>query len=266
MLPVRQFNEVGLKLEEARAPFGRASNAHIFGLDIQGDRFRMWKPDHVITQVQARDSKMRQVVLTVKEPEAKFTVEVNKISVLPRDKVLRTFKSGRSVMAEVERKTSPETRYFLCGVDERNHPFIAQLPRAATSIQAAHELLKPTEVRGLKVKGHGKNSKVRGKKKTVHRQGEWFMLTLSVSELAAVEAYIQKHGTEKSRPLGGRGKPHTADELIMLPGSMWNGIDRLYMRGKLKHVEHDTLDFPSWVRVVRNAEVGGATQGASWVD
>jgi hypothetical protein len=268
MIPLRQFHEAGLKLEESATPFGSASNQHVFGLDIQGDRFRMWKPEHVITQVQARDAKMRQVVLTVKEPLTTFTLEVPKHLVAPRDRVLRTFKSGRSVVAEVERKTSPETRYFLCGVDERNHPFIAQLPGIATSVQKAHELLKPQELRGQKVKGHGKNVKVRGKKKTVYRQGEWFMLPLNVDDLAGVEAYAQKHGTVKAVRLGGRmgrGKPHTADEQIVVPDGV---VVRaaVYMRGKLRHVEHDTLDFPNWVRVVRNTEVGGATQGATWVD
>jgi hypothetical protein len=226
----------------------------------------MWKPEHVITQVQASDAKMRQVVLTVKEPKTTFVVEVPKYMVNPRDKVLRTFKNGRTV--EVERQTPEGTRHFLCGVDERNHPFIAQLSRAATSIKAAHELLKPAEVRGMQVKGHGKNSKVKARnKKAVLRQGEWFLIPLNITEQAEIEAYAKKHGVVRNQPLGGRGKPHTADETILMPlKKPAVGNPQLYMRGKLRHVEHDTLDFPHWVKVIRNLEAGGATAGATWVD
>ena len=234
----------------------------------------MWKPDHVIAQVQAKDAKLRQVVLTVKEPEAVFTLEVPKSQVAPKDRILRTFKSGhRQIMAEVERKTTPETRYFLCGVDERDHPFIAQLPKAATNISMAHELLKPAEIRGLPVKGHGKNLKMKARnKKTVTRQGEWFLIPLNVKDLAVVEAYAAKHRVVSNSRLGGRwgrGKPHTADEQLLVPAKILGlkgDNPTLYMKGKLKHVEHATLDFPNWVKVIRNAEVGGATAGATWVD
>jgi hypothetical protein len=266
MLPVRQFKDAGLKLEGANAPFGSTRNTHIFGLDISGDGFRMWKPDHVITQVQAQDAKMRQVVLTVKEPEAKFTLEIHKSQAVPGDRVLRTYLSGRYQMAEVERKTSPATRYFLCGVDERNHPFIAQLPQAATNIRTAHELLKPRELRGLKVKGYGKNSKVKVRnKKAVLRQGEWFLIPLNKAELELVEETVKKHGTRKDTPLGGRGKPHTADEVISF-SKPHESVQTTYMRGRLRHVEHATLSLNTWFRVLRNTEVGGATQGATWVD
>jgi hypothetical protein len=265
MLPTRQFQNAGLKLAPAKRPFGRASNSHVFGLDIEGDSFLMWKPEHVDAQVQAQDPKMKQVILMVKEPEANFRVEIPKWQKAPKDRVVRSFKSGRTEMIEVERKTPRETRHFLCGVDERDHPFIAQLPKAVTNIKMAHELLKPRELKGLPVKGHGKNSKVKSRKaKAVTRQGEWFLVALNKAERELVEG-AAKTGSMKNRPLGGRGKPHTADEVLVFrkPGE---SVPTMYMRGKLRHVEHATLDFPDWVCVVRNTEVGGATQGATWVD
>jgi hypothetical protein len=272
MLPTKQFQSAGLKLAAAKAPFGQARNAHVFGLDIEGDSFRMWKPEHVTAQVQAQDAKMRQVILTVKEPEATFRVEIPKHLVIRGDREIRQFRRGRLPMVEVERKTSRGTRHFLCGVDERDHPFIAQLPQAATSIKVAHELLKPPELRGQPIRGHGKNSRVKSRKaKTATRQGEWFLIALGEGELKQVEEAVAKAGVLKNRRLGfeprgmERGKPHTADEVIMFTkdGDM---RPTLYMRGKLRHVEHATLDFPDWVRVVRNTEAGGATAGATWVD
>lgn len=268
MLPVqRNFTEAGLRIEEAKVPFGGNRNSHVFGLDIQGDRFRMWLPEHVMVQVQAKDTKMRQVVLTVKEPETTFVTEITKGALQPKDRILREV--GKH-WVEVERKTVPETRHFLCGVDERDHPFIARLPGAATNIKVAHELLKPAELQGSKVKGFGKNYKVKGRKKNaVKRQGEWFLIPATDTEIAFIESYAKKHGVLKNVALGGRartGKPHTADEVITLPPSSPTRPGQTYMRGKLRHVEHATLEFPSWVKVLRNMENGGATQGATWVD
>jgi hypothetical protein len=269
----RQFSEAGLDLKAADEPFGR--NERIFGLDINGDHFRAWVPDHVQASVQAKDPKMRQVVLTVREPEASFQVEIEKYMMQRDDKLIRTIgpvRSGREGRTKVlvERKTPSETRHFLCGVDERNHPFIAQLPGAATSIRAAHELLKPPELRDMRVKGHGKNYKSKKGNGTATRQGEWFFVKASEEEVAKIEEVVAKSGSKKRVSLGGRGKPHTVDERVELRawegkhGRRWEAA--VYCRGKVKHVEHDTLDFPYWMRVYRNLEAGGATAGATWVD
>ena len=265
-----QFSDVGLKLEPAKAAFG--NNPRIFGLDIQGDKFRAWVPSHVIASVQARDPKMHQVVLTVKEPVTTFQIEVFKFEVLKTDKVLReipNLRSGRQGRVLVERKTTDETRHFLCGVDERNHPFIARLPGGASSIQAAHELLKPPEVRGKRVKGYGKNYKSKGDG-SVYRQGEWFFEKASQEELARIETYA-KAGTQKKVAVAPTsGNPHVVDERVVVPATAGkhgrNFPATTYVRGKLRHAEHETLEFRDWMRVYKNQEAGGATAGANWVD
>jgi hypothetical protein len=266
-----QFGEVGLKLQPAKEPF--AGNDRIFGLDIQGDKFRAWVPPHVIATVQARDHKMHQVVLTVKEPVTTFQIEVNKFEVQRTDRVIREIpnpRSGRQDRVLVERKTVDETRHFLCGVDERNHPFIARLSSGVSSIQAAHELLKPPELRGKRVKGYGKNYKTKGNG-TVTRQGEWFFEKASEEELEKVLELVAKSGTQKKVPVAAtRGNPHTVDELVRVPA--WTGKKgrnwpaATYVQGKLRHAEHETLEFRDWMRVYKNLEAGGATAGASWVD
>jgi len=268
-----QFKEVGLTLKDADKPFG--GNDRIFGLDIQGGGFRAWVPGHVRVQVQAKDPKMHQVVLTVKEGVEAFQVEILKYQMQAGDKLIRNVgspRSGRENMTPVlvERKTVAETRHFLCGVDERNHPFITQLNGPATSIRAAHELLKPPELRGLKIKGFGKNSKVKTKQ-SAYRQGEWFFVKASPEEVAKVEALVAGTSSQKKVPIQAtRGNPHTVDERVVVPdwtgtkGRAWAGAT--YIRGKVRHDEHETLEFRDWMRVYRNQEKGGATAGASWVD
>lgn len=270
---VSTFEEVGLTLQGASVPFGGERNRMVFGLDIQGDKFRAWVPDHVRTNVSAKDDKMHQVVLTVKEPKAKFELEIWKQELRPGDKVLREWKEGRAFRLLVERETPSDTRHFLCGVDERNHPFIAQLSRSATSIREAHELLKPPELRGKKVKGFGKNSKVKTKE-SVFRQGEWFFVKASPAELSMIESFLAKVPSQKKVPVQPtRGNPHTVDERVSLPvrtGAQGRTFPAsVYVRGKVKHIEHETLEFQTWMRVLKNEEKGGSVVGSgagSWID
>ena len=268
-----QFGTAGLKLKKADRPF--AGNDRIFGLDVRGDHFEAWVPDHVRADVQAKDPKLRQVVLTVKEPKTKFQLEIPKYQMQAGDKIIRTVgpeRSGRPGMTRVlvERETPDETRHFLCGVDERDHPFIAQLSQGVSSIRAAHELLKPEALRGKRVKGYGKNYRSKGDG-NVWRQGEWFFEKASAEETEKLMEFVAKGGVQKKVPIAStRGNPHTVDEWIRIPG--WEGRkgrryeSALYIRGKVRHDEHETLEFRDWMRVYRNLEAGGATSGSTWVD
>ncbi len=73
----------------------------------------------------------------------------------------------------------------------------------------------------------------------------------------------------------GRGRhPHVADELVVVP-TMHVGaavVERtVLVRGRVRHVDHDTAYLPSWAKAVRNAEPvsddGVARMdGVRWVD
>ena len=250
----KAFDKVGLSLKKPDRPF--AGNSHIFGLDIRGDNFIAWVPDHVQASVSTKDKKLGQVILTVKEPRTIFTEEIHAFQRLPGDKVPREIKKGRQKKLLVERVTPDVTRHFLCGRDERQHPFIAQLQRGAPTITAAHESLKPPELKGLKIKGHGKNARVKGKRPSVHRQGEWFFKKATAEELEEIKDFPSR----KKIPIEStRGNPHIADERIFVKGV-------IFVRGSVRHDEHETLKFPYWMRVFHNQETGAQVAGRTWVD
>lgn len=57
--------------------------------------------------------------------------------------------------------------------------------------------------------------------------------------------------------LGAGGNPHLAEELTVLPAS-GVGAKRaprlMFARGRIRHVDHDTVFLRSWTKVVRNTE------------
>jgi hypothetical protein len=114
----------------------------------------------------------------------------------------------------------------------------------------------------------------------VVRQGEWFFLEPSKIEREQLEALTEsgKLVTWKKMPIGpayaGRpskrqfgGNPHTADELTILRGL---NSSALFIRGKVRHVDHATKEFYSWVKVALNTEArqeGIASMGGvAWID
>lgn len=261
---IKQFELANLKLK----PWGR--NDDIFAMDLRDDTFFISEGESRVS-VQCSDLKMGQLVLKVKEEERRFEVWVRREDRMAADRVLEE----RGTQIRVSRLTPGGSRSFLLGRDERGHPFVAQLNRSVSSVQQAHEALKPDELKGVQVKGKGKNYR-RGRSDTqTYRQGEWMFVETSQEERDGLnEALI-----ERKVPIGpfwsgetfrgrkvrqGRGNPHTADELLVVFAS-----DRkrtLYVRGKVKHAEHATLEFNHWMRVLRNQEASARTAGMTWVD
>jgi hypothetical protein len=149
----------------------------------------------------------------------------------------------------VRRMTTSTQRHFLVGRDERQL-FMCRLPNACTSVREAHETLRPPEVKDDAI-----------------RQGEWFFLTLPQHELDGL-----KHDLAKQQiwprlkvSIGSiiirRGKPHVADELVVRKG-------KVYVRGAVRHDDHQTIRFYEWRQVVRNREVDevGSLFGGTWID
>lgn len=74
---------------------------------------------------------------------------------------------------------------------------------------------------------------------------------------------LQVVGTDKEM----RGNPHTADELVVLIGVSRDR--KVFVRGSVRHSDHDPVKFPSWRKVIRNTEEiqpNGAAPGVGWVD
>jgi hypothetical protein len=220
----------------------------------------------------------RQLILMVHEPVRYFTEQIMKGRATIDPRLVKVVKETEFAWT-IERKTSSVKRHFLCGTDERQY-FIAQLPVPVTTVRQAHEVLRPQAVTNSKGK--------------IVRQGEWFFVTPSTDEQAKLDGFLDS-GSRRSLmlpavvhmkvPIGpasmGRvmkkqfgGNPHIADELVMLSHPVVAGAVAsvtVFVRGSVRHVDHNTVRFPSWVKVFRNTErtdTGGVARmgGVSWID
>lgn len=308
---VSRFAAAGLRLDLTDRPFVAAVTGRggqdIVQIDIQrkvkGNLRHEWfrifpgNEDNRI-EVVGTDKRIGQLVLMVHEPPRDFEEQVpwatlnhvqqrdpaNWLDLLCKEngfrktdvKVRKGIK-GRAVSVTVKRKTSSRKRHFLLGLDERQL-FIAQLPKAVSTVRDAHGSLKAPTV----VLADGRHER------TI-RQGEWFFLKPSEFEIARIEEGIKKNviKLERKVPIGPfsdgsirgpkvrqfRGNPHTADELVVLPGlpqgdARWPVRSReVFIRGKVRHVDHETVSFSSWRKVIRNNEPNqGQALGVGWVD
>lgn len=301
---VKRFKKVGLVLKITDEPIGRTTNDDIFQMDVgrkvAGTRrtewFEIWPGhDDNIIQILDIDHKLNQVLLLVHEPERFFDTEEKKQTgkwrtspdvrrVQLQDERGITFRETKTHFIITE-KTPSDNRHFLMGVDERQL-FVAQLVSGTANINEARKQL------GNTVKFHEGVRKMSPK-----RQGEWFFLRATMEQEEHIELLLQKNRiwVEKKASIGqyaGRnsGNPHTADELVVIPSGGRMSPERLkeskfkrgrvpvvrgayptrsrevYIRGKVRHIDHKTLKYTHWYQVVLNNE--GATESAtqSWID
>lgn len=262
---IKGFAEAGLKAVPAERPlFWGPGAGRVFGLQVKGRgksvHFEFWSgAEDNRVQILNTDPKYRQLVLLVKEAPG----------------VIKTREYDRDLRKRVVRETRVpgQTRRFLLGFDERDL-FLCQLPAAAriTTVRQAHEVLRTP---GLPTK------------KKVVRQGEWFFSLATKEDLEQIAK--NKLVVKKKWPISGpgRGKPHTADEYVEILGKDLpplppeTGIGRMstrrfsaasnkgtvlgmFVRGKVRHLDHATVEFHEWHKVVRNTEDRGAN--ARWID
>lgn len=246
---IKGFAKANLTAVPMKRPmfFGEDARSAFF-LAVRRARNKVWYefwPGREENKVQIlnTDPDLRQLVLLVKEPGGKFTT--------------KEYDRQKRKLVNRTHTISPQTRRFLVGFDERDL-FMAQLPAAAriTTVQQAHEVLRTP---GLPEK--------------VKRQGEWFFYPATEDEKADI--HKMRLVIKKKHPIEGpgRGKPHTADEYIELLGkeiitrnfrSVRGAIEKMFVRGKVRHLDHATIEFSDWHRVVRNTEDRGAN--AKWID
>lgn len=252
------FEDAGLAFQAAMEPFAQGAHAHeIFGMTIDDrntgrERFTLWAGEGNDVGVVAVSRAWRQVVLHVQEPVRAF--QQDWIVADEEDLAMRlAAQPGRVVWRDghhvkVERETSAELRHLLVGMDE-THGFIAQLPRQVTSVEDAHEALRPELAR----------------RQWTLRQGEWFFVPLDAGERKQVEEFLERGGSRlvrRNAALGASEWPHVVDELIPSHTS-----GHAFARGLVRQdARHRPLALGTeWRQVVRNLEVwtGG---DVSWMD
>jgi hypothetical protein len=213
------------------------------------------------------------------EKEALSTLVV--LDVQPKDRhLLLMSRNGR------------EKHRFLLGHDER-HWFVAAIPESSpvSTVIAAKTALKPQIVlereQGLRFK------QVNRRRNPVRiRQGEWFFVPASSLK---PDPFL----VLKKEPLRrGAGKPHICDELFRFGGETvyvsrkhpnglteaeyrnldkveresqrWNTMrrnPRVYVRGAVRHPDHETITLIGWHEVFMNTETQAlAMQSVAFLD
>jgi len=268
----RRFAEANLRVEVIERGIHRVSSwtaganaSDVFQMTILGkgreEYFRIL-PGARTNRIEAEgiDRDRRQLVLLVQEPVRTFEERIPRHGTqVDRTKVKVIREDQRSLW--IERRTDARKRHFLCGRDERQL-FICQLPRAVTMVKQAHEVLRAPEV--VRSKGN------------VARQGEWFFVEPTEAEMEALAAALRGFRTivRRKTPIGRGGHPHVADELVAVPATLVGKrtvAPAVFARGRVRHVDHETVCLQSWAKVVRNTEPvaqGGIARmdGVSWID
>lgn len=170
----------------------------------------------------------------------------------------------RHLVLDVTGSRLPISGRYLCGHDE-SHWFVAGLPfgRNTGSVRGAMESLKPAIVRREQRRKGVRHRRDRRRTAAYIRQGEWFFLPrpkMRVPELLVeYDAQLAREG----------GKPHLVDELYRAPGR-----DEIFVRGRVRHADHESIRFEFWHRVVQNNELVPAQlneaqaewQSIAWLD
>jgi hypothetical protein len=260
----RRFAEANLRAEVIEREVQLASrsmtavDSGMFQMTILGrgrkEFFRVWPGRTNRVEAEGVDRDLRQLVLMVQEPVRTFEEKLWKRRVQLDPAKVKVVREDNHFIW-VEHRTDARKRHFLCGCDERQL-FICQLPRGVTTVRQAHEVLRAPEV-----------STTTGK---TARQGEWFFLTSTARELAALDLALREFRTviQHGVPIGSGGNPHVAEELAVIPASGAGAklVARVvFARGRVRHVDHETVHLSSWAKVVRNTEPV-ATDGIARMD
>jgi hypothetical protein len=283
---VSHFAGAGLDLRLADAPFARGFGAaDIFQLDIRRLRPHDVRSEHFLAwtgsaenlaAVQGADRRERQLVLVVREGAREFEEAVPRwiVKSAPGEPGSKEWRSSiaqragvplsqvvaRTGGASIVRSTSGLTRHMLVGRDERQL-FMCELPEPCSTVRQAHEALRSP----------GARSRSRSALDRPIRQGEWFFVAPTPTELAEIaevergsRLFVRQKASINS-VIPRAGKPHVADEIVVVPHG---ASPFVYARGAIRHPDHKTVHLRQWRRVLRNREVDQARSplGGTWVD
>jgi hypothetical protein len=172
-----------------------------------------------------------QETFNVNVPEnTKWSFKDEKVEDIDNNPDNPTWKYSGTVIATVPQRSRMT---FLVGKDEKAH-FICALPKKASSVEEAHDILRPRNV-----------------PKDAKRQGEWFFVEVSqflqkkFNKLASAKKYFVYEDVLEN------GSTHIAKELLKYKG-------KKYAIGFIideRNNRHHGLFLPTWHRVVRNNEI-----------
>ena len=206
------------------------------------------------------------------------SLEINVMQALPDQRHLLL-----AVRNTLEKK---QLDRFLCGHDEREW-FVAAVPGGASSVRQAMDALQPQGVRDALTRNQVSSRKRYSRKnRAFRRQGEWFFVP--EPSFAVDEKLILRN-----EPLRrGGGKPHMVDQLYRTGGESvyvterfpngltppeyramllnnpsasrwgWREMRRnpgVYVRGTVRHSDHETITLSFWHRVLMNTETQSRT-------
>jgi hypothetical protein len=215
-------------------------------------------------------------------------VEVYVLDIRPRDRHLLL------MARQLDERGKPDISKFLCGHDER-HWFVAAVPESAHAkdVQSAKDALKPSEVwDAIRRSGIRMNHRDRRRTDAFVRQGEWFFLP---QPRMTVKKFLVLHDEPIRR---GGGKPHMCEFLYREGGVQVyvsrrhpNGLTvaqyqslsdterdeqhwttmardaRAYVKGAIRHPDHETIRLDCWHLVVMNTETkAAAMQHVAFLD
>jgi hypothetical protein len=202
-------------------------------------------------------------------------------------RVLDVQPKSKHLLLMVSSDQSSAKSKVLCGHDEM-HWFVAQVPDNTINVRDAIEKLKPSVVQEAS-KGAKKKNRNRRKNAAFVRQGEWFFLRRPGFE-PPKDAIIFRNEPLKR---GAGSKPHMVEELYRPKGETvmvhrsfatagismkeftelpkerrqdrgWRTMSRtasVYVRGKVRHPDHSTIELPFWHEVVLSLENNSAVVG-----
>ena len=235
------FAKAKLLLKLEKSPLISFGNPDIFQLSIaiKGSKnkreiFRLY-PGHEENEVRVIDAdpNNQQLILLVNEPSRQF--------------INQEWNSKTNRFEDVPHSTPGFIRKYLLGMDEA-HLFITELPRegAINKVKEAHKILKPEYV-----------IKSEKDRKRIKRQGEWFFIPVTPEEQKIINDH--ENFIEKKESIDGGANPHIAELLLSVQ-------EEIFVKGKIKHVEHRTLKLNGWFRVLRNTEIRSRTRIINWID
>lgn len=213
---------------------------------------RRWSPAH-----RPLDDYFFVDIVTRRQREQRFRIFADDQATLQLlDKRPATRHLLLQVRAEpADRKVS---NTYLLGHDERQ--LFVLHSNAVTSVRDAIEALKPAAVRLAERKGM----------KAI-RQGDWFFIPAPSNFRVLPDMIVHRNemigGPNAMRWQIRVGHPHIAEEQALVFGAtrrraatgwtvMENQLVEVYVRGKIRHEEHATVELRSWHRAVQNTPSG----------
>lgn len=237
-------------------------------------------------QVSVAERSMRPFAVDIKSVEGERVFDIAVRDPKTQIDVLQVNEYNRHLLLLV-RPTPKDKHKFLCGHDERDW-FVAAVPEpSAKNVNEAKEALKPALVREVQANSKARKKKLEKRHNPITpRQGEWFFIPTPHLNPPALMIHKKEPITR-----GGGSKPHVCEQLYRIGGTRvranskyptgltddefmalpeeeknrlgWRSFVRdpvVYVRGRVSHPDHKTLNLLDWHRVMVNTEGRAASR------